>query len=394
MYLSPVAIATILMGCSVLSGAGFAVLMWFFLGNELRHRRSSNLDALFLQHLSDGALVVDADGMIIKMNHSAQKILKTDSEEMVGSAVASVLRLYGDDEKPVGKRQNPILLFLKNTTPFARQTFRCKRLDNTFANISVSISHLHMENQTPVAVILLRDVSKEDAMNNLKSEFISIASHQLRGPLTHIKWYSDMLLRTSKLDVKQKEYANNIQEATEQMTSLVNDFLDVQRVELHATKTHVESIHLPNLIEHIIESQKLLLDSKKLHVTFENDSKYKTVISDAPFLREILANFVSNAVKYSHPDGDIVLTMRDDGDDFVVMIKDTGIGIPKQAQKEIFSKFFRAGNAVQQGYKGTGLGLYTTRLLLERLGGRVWFESEENVGTTFWVQFPRKQIIV
>lgn len=233
-----------------------------------------------------------------------------------------------------------------------------------------------------------RCVSKSDLMK----EYISIASHQLRGPMASLKWYGDLLAKgdSGKLNKKQKEYVKRMNKSTEHLISLVNDFLDVSTIELGEVKFKKIDVDIPKLVKNIINNNKYLLHQKTVKSRFRNELKKNILNIDAELVREIYSNIVSNAVKYSKRGGMIRVRLYKKGKELILEVKDSGLGIPEDEQQNITNKFFRASNALKSGTKGTGLGLYTTWLLLQKIDGKIWFESKKGKGSTFWVSIPTK----
>jgi len=240
-------------------------------------------------------------------------------------------------------------------------------------------------------ILRIRDeqISKEHELNRAKSEFVSLASHQLKTPLTIIKWYIDMLNAGYADDVleKQKEYLGKIYTNTERMVELVDAFLNVSRLELGVFAIKKEPINLKDKIEAILKNLDPKIKEKNLKVS-KTYAKDDIVISaDLKIIQIIFENLISNAIKYTPAGGKIHITMQKKSDEILIGITDTGIGIPVGQQSKIFTKFFRADNVSTQKIDGTGLGLYLVKTLIEKTGGKIWFESTENKGSAFYVTF-------
>jgi len=241
------------------------------------------------------------------------------------------------------------------------------------------------------AVLKIRDeqVAKEHELNRAKSEFVSLASHQLKTPLTIIKWYIDMLNAGYADNVleKQKEYLGKIYTNTERMVELVDAFLNVSRLELGVFAIKKEPINLKDRIESILQNFDPKLKEKDLKVSTIYAKSSFVISTDMKMIQIIFENLISNAIKYTPAGGEIRITMRKKSDKILIGIADTGIGIPVGQQSKIFTKFFRADNVSAQKIDGTGLGLYLVKTLVEKTNGKIWFESTENKGSTFYVTF-------
>ncbi|MSR71172.1 MAG: HAMP domain-containing histidine kinase [Candidatus Taylorbacteria bacterium] len=220
-----------------------------------------------------------------------------------------------------------------------------------------------------------------------KSEFVSIVAHQLRTPLSGIKWTLDMLLKEDlgSLNNEQKTFLMKTYESNERMVKLIDDMLSADRVD--SGKLHYSFLptDLFDLFDNVLFDLLLSLNKKHLKVNFINRiTTFPKVDIDPEKMRAVLQNLLDNAVKYSKEGGSIGISATHEGDLVKVMIKDDGIGIPEMQQKYIFERFFRATNALLVETDGTGLGLFIVKGIIERHGGTIWYESKEGHGTTFY----------
>lgn len=238
-------------------------------------------------------------------------------------------------------------------------------------------------------------------MNNAKSEFIALAAHQLRTPITTVKWYIEYLISNKdSLSPEQKEeYLTQVYMSSQHMAELIDTLLMMSSLELGARTRNDTDIDFEELFGSIKNNEALLLNHKKIKCTFENNIK-KIVRSDANMIKSILQNLVSNSVKYT-PENGVVTVVVDEFDSgiefggkilkeesYTFTVKDSGFGIPDEQQQFIFQRLFRADNAIDKNIKGHGLGLYIVKLMVEQLGGDIWFVSKEGEGTTFYVTIP------
>jgi len=225
-----------------------------------------------------------------------------------------------------------------------------------------------------------------------KDEFVSIASHQLRTPLTALKGYVGMILDgdVGPIGDKQREYLTEIKNANDRMINLITALLNVSRVDLGVFVVEPEQINLKEVAESALKELEIKIKDKKLilNVNFEKD--LPLISADLNIMRMIFQNLLTNAVKYIPIGGSITLNIKRDGPDAVISVSDTGYGIPANVQSKIFTKMFRADNARVKDPDGTGLGLYIIKATIEKTGGRIWFKSEENKGSTFYVAIPLK----
>ena len=254
-------------------------------------------------------------------------------------------------------------------------------------------------------IVVFRDVSKEYELDKAKTEFVSLASHQLRTPLSAINWYAEMLLdgTAGKMSKDANDYIREIYEGNQRMVELVNSLLDVSRLELGKLSNNAEPTDFIALVNSLEKELQTMIVSKKLSFSKKLPSKMNAVSADPKLLRMIVQNLLSNAVKYTPDNGTVSVQLRDANEHDIkksgrrvttpalfFSVADTGYGIPAAQQAKIFSKLFRADNVRTLDVEGTGLGLYIVKEVIKKLGGAVWFESKESVGTTFYVVLPLK----
>ncbi len=222
-----------------------------------------------------------------------------------------------------------------------------------------------------------------------KDEFVSIASHQLRTPLTGIKGYTGMLLDgdAGPINEKQREYLTEVKNANDRMINLITSLLNVSRVDLDAFVVEPEPVNLEEIAKTLLKEYEGVIN-KKLIVDTDFEKDLPLINADLNITRMILQNLLSNALKYTPEGGKIVLSIKKDSPNILISVTDTGYGIPENAQSKIFTKMFLADNARVKDPNGTGLGLYIVKETIEKTGGKIWFESKENIGTTFYVTIP------
>ncbi len=258
---------------------------------------------------------------------------------------------------------------------------------------------LVMAECTVVAVIfiignsIIHEVEQIARLNKMKSEFVSIASHQLRTPLSAIRWETEILLSkfASGLNEKQKEAIENISQSGHQMARLVNDLLDVARIDQGQLVLKREKIDLTAITQEVIRDILPLAQAGKVSIIFDEKNP-AWVVGDADKLKLAIENLLSNAIKYTLGKGIVEIGFLKKDRFYNFSIKDNGAGIPAGQQKKIFEKFFRSDNVLKNNTTGTGLGLYITKNIVEQSGGKVWFQSEENKGSVFNFSIPAYQL--
>ncbi len=232
---------------------------------------------------------------------------------------------------------------------------------------------------------------KEERINDLKSEFISIAAHQLRAPLSGIKWTFKTLIDgdLGKLTPEQKESLERAYSVNERLIYLVTELLDVSRIEEGKIGYNFKGASLERIIGEVVEEYKLVAQNKNIELSFFAPQSQMPFISlDEERLELALNNLLSNAINYTLSGGRVSVSVELAGKEAKITIRDTGVGIPKEELNKLFNKFFRASNVVRMQTPGTGLGLFIVRNIIEKHGGKIWVESEENKGSSFIFTLP------
>ncbi len=237
------------------------------------------------------------------------------------------------------------------------------------------------------------DVTREVEVDRAKSEFVSLASHQLKTPLTAISWLTEALLSGDKgaLNDEQRKYIENIHVTDRQMMEMVNDLLNVSRIELGTLQLRPEEIDTAAFAHTVVDEQKKSADDKHITLVLNFEENLPHLQADKNLVKMIFQNLVSNAIKYTPARGAVTLTIaRGAGmrETLFITCADTGIGIPKDEQSKVFEKLHRARNAQASVPDGTGLGLYVIKTIIERVKGAITFDSVEGKGTTFFVTLP------
>jgi len=243
-----------------------------------------------------------------------------------------------------------------------------------------------------IAFLVCHSFEKIAEANKLKSEFIRIISHQLRSPISNLKWALEFLMsgRAGKIERAQVEYFKILKENTQRMGSLISNLLTVSKIEAQGLEFKKKEFSLIELIKNVISEFSPFAKAFNTDVSFEFPENFPNIFSDPFKIKIIIENLLENAIKYSKGKGEVRIRLEKRGKNFYFEIEDKGIGISKEAQKYIFQKFFRAENTLRYQTKGSGLGLYICKEIVKQLGGRIGFRSKENKGSVFWFLLPIK----
>jgi len=241
-----------------------------------------------------------------------------------------------------------------------------------------------------VAFIITRSFERLTEANRMKSEFVSVVSHQLRSPLSNLKWAIEFLMsgRAGKIEEEQIEYFRILKENISRMGDLVQDLLTVSRIETATLPLKKREFFLADLVKDLISEFETFAKASNVAVKFNGGENLPKAFTDPPRIRLVLENLLDNAIRYIKEKGEVEMRLERKGENLYFEIRDTGVGIPKEDQKYIFQKFFRSENVLRYQTQGSGLGLYIAKAIIEKSGGKIGFKSQEGVGSTFWFTLP------
>ncbi len=349
-------------------------------------------EALF-NSIGEGAIATDEFGRITRINPIALNMLGYKAKDLLGEWFPKKIVALDERNVPINLIDRPITkAFLTGKSTTEKLYYRKK--DGQRLPVVLTVSPILLEDRPIGAIEVFRDITLEEEIDRMKSEFISLASHQLRTPLSAIKTYSHMLVDGYMGDVTQaqKKSLRTIIAATNRMNELISTLLNITRIESGTIIINRRMLKVDRAAEEVIKELGLAASEKEIKLSLQTNGKLATSVkTDNLILKEIITNLVSNAIKYTTEGGAVDVTVYGRAKEVLVTVADNGWGIPKESHDQVFSKFFRAQNTVKRETTGTGLGLYLVKGLLEQLDGKIWFESEEGKGTKFFFTLPKEQ---
>ena len=338
---------------------------------------------LVVNNSTNLVVITDSDDKILYVNKSAETITGFSKSAMMGKTPRDLWdnQMSETHYKFVNKK-------VKTNKKVYKAETTSRHKDGHDFQMAVSHIPLLKNKKLNHIVIIGRDITHDKEIEMAKTEFVSLASHQLRTPLSAVKWSAEMLLDGEAGDISklQKKYIKQIYHGNEMMVELVNALLNVSRIELGTFVIEPEPTDLYSLGKNVIQDVRPRVTEKKQKIVFKC-SKTLKIKADENLIRIIIQNLLTNAVKYTKETGTIKLTIEKTASKFQISVADNGYGIPADQKDKIFTKLFRADN-IKAKDEGTGLGLYIVRKIITEAGGKISFKSQENKGTTFFVSFP------
>lgn len=354
-------------------------------------REKEKIDAI-LHSIGDAVFVVNNKMEIVMFNKIAEEISGYKAKEVLGEKYNNILRFIFEKDQKVNDEFIKSAIETGEIKEMANHTMLIRK-DGERVAVADSASPLKDKNGSiKGCVVVFRDVTEEREVDKAKTEFVSLASHQLRTPLSSINWYTEMLLNgdAGKISKEQKDFLKEIYKGNQRMVDLVNALLNVSRIEMGTLAIEPELININNIVEDSLKEMEHMIEKGKIKISKKLDKDISKIKADKKLIRIVFQNLISNAIKYTPSKGSINVKTSDKDKDILIEVSDTGYGIPKKQQKNIFSKLFRADNVQEKDTEGTGLGLYIVKAIVDQAGGKIWFESEENKGTTFFIKLPKK----
>lgn len=356
--------------------------------------KEMTLDRAILESIEYGVITTDSTGKITDSNSAASRLLGFRKQELMGKGATDALKLQYQ-KGPFTSELHPVSVCLRERSIFrAPPTMHLcmAKKDGTLLPVMLMVTPLLQDSTLLGSIAIFLDVTEERQTDYMKSEFISLASHQLRTPLSSLRWYLELIMSDEKaaFSEDQKSYLDEIQKASSEMAHLLDTLLRVARLDDGGMLIEKKSVDVVELLDHVFNEMKQ--SNKTAQCSFRSILPSHPVVlsTDTVLLPIVMQNLIVNALKYSPNGGEIFMEVAEESDKILVHLHDQGMGIPKEEQPNVFQKFFRSKASRQMLTSGTGLGLYLSKRIMESIGGNLSFRSEEGKGTTFTAVLPKE----
>jgi len=359
-----------------------------------------------LASIGDAVMACDKEGLVVLFNRKAVEITGFSEKEIIGQRYNRLIKFVGEiDSKPVTDFIAEAMKTGQKTT-MADNTLLIRK-NGSKIPVADSAEPIRYTNGALIGcVVVFRDITQEKEIDKAKSEFISVASHQLKTPATIISLYTEMLLGDSggALSVKQKEYINEVYSANMRIINIINTLLNISSIEMGIFSMDHTPIDIIAFLKNSIKELRASVNEKHIILQEEYHQSKHIVPIDKLLLTMVFSNLLSNSIKYTAPGGTVSVKSVEvkkgekvdhkiiKENSILISVSDSGFGIPTHSQGKIFTKFFRSENARSKHTDGTGLGLYIVKSILDHIGGDVWFWSKEKEGTVFYFTIPLKTV--
>ena len=355
--------------------------------------REKARDEAMLASIGEGLFAVDIHGKALMMNNAAEKILGWKKKDVLGAKITD-LPLADENGNFLPPHKRPIFLALHKGYSITTTHYFVRKNKTQFP-ISITVTPIKLGKDILGVIVIFRDISYEMAVDKAKSEFVSLASHQLRTPLGIMKWYlealdNDAFFRKAPTNIQ--KYFHEIYRSNERVLNLVRELLSVSRIEQGHVRNTPKAVDPLSVIRDIVRQVQGIARRKKVTLRVRaNPRTVPKIYIDSLRFYEVIENLIMNAIEYTSTPGGVDVMVKRTGATLCISVHDTGMGIPLDDQQKLFTKFFRSERAIQQNPEGSGLGLYVVKSYAEGWGGSVSLDSTEGKGSTFTIRLPIEQ---
>lgn len=358
---------------------------------DKKEPEKNNLN-LILSGIYDAVIVVDFDRNITTFNQAAEAITGYKSQEVLGKPISDFMLLFDGEDLISEEIYAPVEIEYEEGLVFQREKLKLttKRQKESFVNV-MSGKVIEGREVNLGCIITLHDVTKEIQFEKTKLDFVAIAAHELRTPLTSVRGYLSVYINENKdhLNDDQKSLLSRASNAAQELNALIENLLNVSKIERNSFGVNLTAVDWVEFVKQAMQDFIDRANEKKIQlVFFEPNFKQVQVSADKLKIKEVVNNLLSNALNYTKEGGRVGVWMEQNGNEILTHVGDDGIGIPKSAMTNLFTKFFRVSGPLEKYSKGTGLGLYISKAIIDLHKGKIWVNSEEGKGSIFSFSLP------
>jgi PAS domain S-box-containing protein len=356
----------------------------------------------------DGIVIINKNSEIIEINSRLSQIMEYKKNEIIGKKISN---LKSFSKKDIGEMKKDFIKIISGKNYIVKEYLIHTKKEKELT-VEIHSSSIKKEDEITGVVSVVRDITEQKnaeialkkseekfknqflyykEIDDIKNDFISLLSHELKSPLVPIISYSDLFLNKilGPINNEQKKAIESMKESAQELLNMIEEILDISRIERGIMKYNYSEFEIKSLINDIMNSEKGFASSKDLKIILKKSKEKLVINSDKTKISRVIHNLLNNAIKFTEK-GSIIITVLKEKNYLIIKVKDSGIGIPEEKKDKIFTKFFQIDSSLSRKYKGTGIGLYNTKIVVEGLNGKISFESKINVGTTFIIKIPLK----
>jgi signal transduction histidine kinase len=342
-----------------------------------------------IKSIGQAVLITNEKGETQRLNKHVLDMLKVDRKDLMHKSLSSVFQFCNEKYWAIKPEDLPLNRAMKSRR-FAEDEVNFVLKDGVLITVIFSAAPLILKGKVIGAVITLRDISEEVERKRARAGFLQLTTHELRTPLSTVKWYLEYVLDSEhgRLNKEQREYILEAQQASHRMSALVDELLKISQLDVGLFSVEPTTIDIIKIIEEVVRDERISIEAKKIKVKVSSKGSLSGLKQDPNLIRILVLNFLTNAIKYSLNESTINIEVKT-AHDLVISVKDKGIGVPEKQKNKMFTKQFRAENAIKLIPEGNGIGLHLSKRIVSVLDGDIGFESTEGKGSTFWISLPK-----
>jgi len=336
---------------------------------------------IILNSTAESILAIDRDGNVLIANAATSQLTQLSNATIVGQSIQGLFKWTRDLQ--------PFTIQYNTSGVYADLEYVDHVGSTHFVKIIVARVNAEQRGDAQT-IVTIHDETKTRELENMKIDFVSMAAHELRTPLASLRGYIELISYKEGAHIGEEanKYLHQALKSSTELGSLINNLLDVSRIERGTLTLNMEPVDLADTIKQAVEDSGFVAEDKHISISYDGPATGDMVLADTIALREVVHNLLGNAIKYTDPHGTIEVSLTRDGDRYVTRVKDTGIGIPQKSLPYLFTKFYRVHGGLDSGSTGTGLGLFISKSIIERHNGTIGVESHEGAGSTFTFTLP------